>query len=237
MELGIPKMMGHPLKKQTVRLLEGNQSWENDVYFFFISWFAMWFPKLSKWILERWTEASTMHLGARFCAGSVEASSRPFGERFFMFRLCHGFEECLQYSIMGNGDFPRNEDLFIGESSINGGFSPASLRRSLVVMEEFLACLSIVYTYETWWGRINITNYQRDPEGMFHKHRCCCQKAATRVAPRCAWCRTPLPLWRRSPSQHSLTTHSRIEARPIPLVAWLNYEWLDDWMIGWLNHV
>jgi hypothetical protein len=48
MELGIPKMMGHPLKKQTVRLLEGNQSWENDVYLFFISWFAMWFPKLSK---------------------------------------------------------------------------------------------------------------------------------------------------------------------------------------------
>ena len=111
MELGIPKMMGHPLKKQTVRLLEGNQSWENDVYLFFISWFAMWFPKLSKWILERWTEASTMHLGARFCAGSVEASSRPFGERFFMFRLCHGFEECLQYSKMGNGDSPTNEGL------------------------------------------------------------------------------------------------------------------------------
>lgn len=81
---------------------------------FLISWFAMWFPKLSKWILERWTEASTMHLGARFCAGSLEASSRPFGERFFMFRLCHGFEECLQYSLMGNGDPPTNEGLTRG---------------------------------------------------------------------------------------------------------------------------
>ena len=58
-------------------------------------------------------------------------------------------------------------------------------------------------------------------------HHCCYQEAATRVAPRCAWCRTRLPLWRRSPSQHSLTTHSRIEARPIPLAAWQNYGWLD----------